>query len=746
MIITGTVSAQDKMPKLSPQTMKMVYDIQHRTAADPLENIARRKHADGIWYASAMIKVSDIAQALQGLRSISAVTGTKAGDIWTVHVPLDKLLPFTQLQGISYIELDGAAHPNMRQARFATRVDSVHAGYNLPMPYTGKGVIAGVIDFGFDYNHPTFYDTSGSAYRIKKVWELNGSGTPPAGYSYGNEIVDSNDIRARGTDNLEQMHGTATASITAGSGYNTNASPRNRYMGVAFESDMILVGVRRDTIGDQWMQGTFTDFVDGINYIFTQADAAGKPAVVNISWGSQSGPHDGTTLFNQACNNLSGPGKIVVMSAGNEGEEEIHLSKTFTPADTLLSTFLNFNPKNYQRTWVDIWGDTGKTFCANSILYGMNVPGNSTGFFCLDDAVHDTYILSSNGLDTCFVSYIGSTATFNGKPRMIMNVWNKSTDSVAIQVKGTDGRIHMWDEYYFYGFTHGYQSQFQSKGLPGFVSGNTQYTASDMGSGERALLVGAYASKVSWTNINGGQYSYANSNPPYATTGQLVPFSSRGPLTDGRIKPDIAAPGLTLATAVPSYDTAYTPIGTSNAYVVSSTPYKGNNYYYAEFIGTSASAPVASGIVALLLQVKPTLTPEEMKDLVFSTAIEDSYTGNLPDAGNNNWGHGKINAYRAVRKLLTELSVSEYKGLKLDCVLYPNPNSGSFTLDYVGKAKDRLAIEVYDVMGRLVSASAWDVNAGSNRKDLNLGSSAKGVYIVKVSGKSGNISIRTTVQ
>ena len=117
---------------------------------------------------------------------------------------------------------------------------------------------------------------------------------------------------------------------------------------MAYESDMVLVGVRRDSIEQDWLEGSFTDFIDGINYIYTYAASVGKPCVVNVSWGSQSGPHDGSTLFNLACNNLTGPGKILVMSAGNEGEEKIHLSKTFTPTDTLLNTFLTFSSNKYK--------------------------------------------------------------------------------------------------------------------------------------------------------------------------------------------------------------------------------------------------------------------------------------------------------------------------------------------------------------------------------------------------------------
>lgn len=734
LLVSSSKAQVHTQAGLSPRTKQVIQEVRGNMPA-ALSCIARRKHADGIWYASAMIKVADASQAENGIRQLSGIIGTKAGDIWTVYIPEDKLVALTMVSGVSYIELDEPAFPQMQQARQKTRVDSVQDGINLPMRYSGKNVVVGVIDFGFDYNHPTMFDTLGNGYRIRKVWELNSLGTPPTGYTYGHEETDSNAIRARGTDNPEQMHGTAVAGIAAGSGYISSGA--KTYRGMAYDADMILVGVRRDTIGNQWMQGTFTDFIDGINYIFTQAAVMGKPAVVNISWGSQSGPHNGSTLFNQACDNLSGPGKIIVMSAGNEGQEQIHLNKNFSAGDTLLRTYLTFTSTAYQRTWIDIWGEPGKSFCANTFLKaGIGGTGNSTGFFCLDNNIHDTWIIGSNGIDSCLVSYIGTTSAFNNQPRLTINVWNKTTDTVGLEISGQNGLVHVWNEYYFYGYKYKYSSAFDSLSDASARSGDTRFTVSDMGSGQRVLLVGAYASKTAWTNISGNSYYYNN----YVTVNNLVPFSSRGPLTDGRVKPDIAAPGLTLATATSSYDTAATPTGTRVAYVVNSTAHLGKTYYYAEFIGTSASAPAASGIVALLLQQKPSLTPEELKDLLFQTAIKDATTGPLltPD---NDWGHGKINAYRAMRQLVQQTGVYSFEGEKLDCVLYPNPGNGSFILDLQSKKTEVLFVQVIDLQGRLVQSSPWSVNQGANEFKGDIMHLIDGFYIVKVTGSAGSISI-----
>lgn len=730
-------------PKLSLMTKHYLHELQKNAQQDaPPAGFGYRQN-NGTVYVKGMVKVANTNVAA-AMEDMGVIIGTKAGDIWTVQVPYQKVAAFTELTGMSYIQLDEPAKPAMDAARKSTRADSVHGGYNLPYAFSGKGVIVGVIDFGFDYAHPTFFDTLGTGYRVKKVWELNGTGTPPSGYSYGRELTGDATIQAAGTDNTVQTHGTAVAGMASGSGF--GGDPTNaKYRGMAYDAEMVLVGVRRDSISTQWREGTFSDFADGINYIFTQAAAVSKPAVVNISWGSQSGPHDGTSLFNQACNNLTGTGKIVVMSAGNEGQENIHLAKTFTASDTVVNTFLTFTDPTYKRTWVDIWGEPGKTFCATAQLFNGATAGNTMDYICLDNMVHDTFLIASNGLDTCFIEYVSATADHNGRPHMILNIFNKSaTEDLRVSLKGTSGQIHAWDEYYYYGYTHSYSSNFESLGRAGAVGGNNVSTASDMGAASSVLLIGAYASKNEYYDIFGTKQSYSG----YVNKGGLAPFSSRGPLVDGTTKPDITAPGITIGTATSSFDTRYSDTGKNKLSVVSSYthPGSGKKYFYAEFLGTSASAPAAAGIIALMLQANPRLTPAQTKTIIINTALKDNFTGTIPTNGSNLWGFGKINAYAAVRQALQENSVYQFSGQKLDCTLFPSPNHGSFMLDYTGTKAEELTINVVNVAGAQVANTSWKVNAGSNQKQLNLSHLAKGLYIVNVASQSGQVAIKTEIQ
>jgi hypothetical protein len=99
--------------------------------------------------------------------------------------------------------------------------------------------------------------------------------------------------------------------------------------------------------------------------------------------------------------------------------------------------------------------------------------------------------------------------------------------------------------------------------------------------------------------------------------GRLAIDSSRGPTWDGRIKPDIMAPG-------------------RNVWVVDPT----STDAYQQRSGTSYAAPLAAGIIALLLEAYPDLGPEEMHALITST-------GSQADAPTSDYGWGRIQGLQA---------------------------------------------------------------------------------------------------
>lgn len=735
ILVTSVATAQEEQTtaRLSPLTRKYLRELRER-APDNSHGHINSLNAGGGIQLKGMIKVGAGIRE-ERLRALGVQIGTKAGDIWTVQVPAEQAEAFTRVPGIEYIQFDEPAAPTLDSARRSTRTDSVHAGYGLPMPYNGENVVMGIVDAGFDYRHPTLLDTTGTRLRLKKVWEQkNSAGTPPTGYAYGTEITDSAAMWAKGNDN-GRTHGAHVAGISAGSGV---GSTNSRYRGMAYQSDLVFVGITPDK--SQWVNTGASDMIDGINYIFKYAESVGKPAVVNLSWGSPLGPRDGTGLFSQALDNMTGPGKIFVCSAGNNGDNSVHLQKTFTPVDTMLRTFLNIvSTPVGRRTWVDIWGEPGKTFCVQVTLYKDTAAISTTGFLCLDNAEQNLYLIGSEN-DTCFIDVITSTAEFNGKPRIFLEFRSNVYDDINISLKANDGIVNMWNSFVYN--TTGYYSAFVTDGRPGAVAGNSDISISDIASSKSAITVGAYASKTSWRSIAGKTFSYNS----YVSRGRLVPFSSRGPAVDGRVKPDIAGPGLTIGSSISSYDTTFIT-GEDSAAITERyhNSADGRDYPYGMLSGTSMSSPAVSGIVSMMLQIKPDLTPQEIKDIFTETAIRDNFTGTIPAGGNNSWGNGKVNAYGAVKRVLQLTSgFQEIADATADCNVYPNPANGAFSIDYTSPEAQRVNVEIYDLVGRPVLSDTWMVAPGRNVRQFDLKES--GIYFVKLSSRTGYFPVKVVVE
>lgn len=671
------------------------------------------KSANGEYYIKALLQVnpSQYSMAEAGLRATGGKVGTKAGNVWTATIPADKVSDVAKIAGIKYLQLDEPLYPAMDSARKTTRIDSVHGGFGLPMAYTGKDVVVGIIDAGFDYGHPSLFDTTGVGYKVRRVWEQkNNSGTPPNGYSYGYELTDSSAMWTKGYDASTLSHGAHVAGIAAGSGYGGDSTNR-RVRGMAYGSDLVFVGITPEP--DQWLSTGMTDIIDGMNYVYNYAASVGKPAIANLSWGCSMGPHDGSSLFSQACDALTGTGKLFALSAGNNGDEDIHLKKQFSVTDTVLNSFMNFStylPE--KRTWIDIWGDTAKTFCAALTLYsGGDVA--TTGFICLDDSLHENYLIGTDN-DTLFATIVTESSSFNGKPHIQMQLYSKTGNSVYISVKATDGVVNAWNGFVLN--TTGYYGAFTDGGKSWAQNGDKNSTIGDMASTRSAITVGAYASKTTFKALNGTITNYTS----YTQRGQRARFSSRGPVVNGAyMKPDITGPGLTLASAVSSYDASMQPGGSSEDALVAHylNTVDNRDYYYAQLMGTSMSSPAVSGIIALMLQADPSLTPNGVRSLLRETAIKDNFTSQTPDS--NLWGAGKVNAYGAVMRSAGVSSVAALSTKSsLPFKLYPNPAKQDFKISYSASMGERVQLTIVNTAGIPVWADTWKSTGTNNIKDI----------------------------
>ena len=126
-------------------------------------------------------------------------------------------------------------------------------------------------------------------------------------------------------------HGTHTTGIAAGSDVG------NGQYGVAPEADIIMI------------PSTFldTEVLEDVQFLKTKAKLQQQPWVVNMSFGSQEGPHDGSRPYDQKMSKLGGEkGGILVASAGNHGDMNIHVKSTIPVSQTryLFFDFRNNKP------------------------------------------------------------------------------------------------------------------------------------------------------------------------------------------------------------------------------------------------------------------------------------------------------------------------------------------------------------------------------------------------------------------
>jgi len=122
-------------------------------------------------------------------------------------------------------------------------------------------------------------------------------------------------------------------------------------------------------------------------------------------------------------------------------------------------------------------------------------------------------------------------------------------------------------------------------------------------------------------------------------TDAISSFSSVGPTSDGRMKPDIAAPGSAVISAYHTSDTAYVSLS-----------------------GTSMACPHAAGTIALLQTRKRDLSYEDAKRLLIGRADQQlTFSGRTCDNvkddqfPNHVFGNGRINALKSVQAQTLEL-------------------------------------------------------------------------------------------
>ncbi|HKQ57658.1 MAG TPA: S8 family serine peptidase [Candidatus Eisenbacteria bacterium] len=557
--------------------------------------------------------VGDVSRAQ--LEAAGARVRTALPGVFTAWIPEDRVEAVAALGGVTRIEgaeVDQVSNDLGSASTGATLfrgAGPTFAGLN------GAGVIVANVDTGVDYDHEDFKDALGNT-RILSIWDqTNGAGPAPAGFGYGTEWTQAQINSLASTAGDTHGHGSHTMGSAAGDGSQINAgsAPAFTYAGMAPMADIIVV--------DGSTTGSFsrTQMLDAATYVFGRATALGKNAVINMSIGSQSGPKDGTDPFELGIDALAGPGKIVVMSAGNDRGQPVHAewfpgnpavthvisSATASPRFTAIRGYYEAS----EQLNVSITAPGGAVVgpvALGGISGGYPGPATANGNVYIENGVS----LTSTGDKLVYIELNAATGA------VISGTWTITFTPVIIGAAG--GEIDLF-------------RTSTNMTTSNFVVGNqpSEEIISGIATSVNSLAAGAYVTRRNWTDCSGtGGVGFGQ---PVA--GNVANFSSPGPTRDGRMKPDVSAPGTAIASAR-SLDIA-AACGTPDADLA------GLRHVMNQ--GTSMAAPHVTGAVALLYQKYGALTPAQVQALIHGRAIVDGFVTGFGAAPNKDFGWGKLN-------------------------------------------------------------------------------------------------------
>jgi subtilisin family serine protease len=678
------------------------------------------------------------------------------GDIAIVSVDINDIERIAAVKGVKQLQISRELRPMLDRARAATGVDKIHAATDLTQAYTGKGVVTGIVDSGIDPNHINFTNSDGTS-RIQQLTHVraNATGTGPLTTFYTNKEDDINNISYFTSDSYESYHGSHTLGIMAG-GYrgdlqyamleDNHNSPvyngPNPFYGVAYESDIVA---SCGTLGDGYI-------AYGIEYILDYAYEHNQPAVINLSLGSNTGGHDGKDMLNEYLA-LAGQESIICVSAGNEGDMPVAITKTLSEGDTEVKTFIypwvygkdaykgnQYYKVNYGAMY--IYSADASALDVQAVIYNrtrgrvaqrFSVPSQTSMYYASSsDYQESTDDVISKQLGNYFKGYLGlgsSYDDYSGRYYALIDVY--------LQPNTDAGALNTADDQYVLGlivtgkagqrvdiYSDALASTFTSYGIEGWTDGSRNGSISSMACGDNVVVVGSYNTRDSWGSLDGVERGYDE----YYIPGTISDFSSYGTLIDGRNLPHICAPGASIISSTNIYylNNTETQPGSLQA------KYSGTkrDSYWETAAGTSMSSPFVAGSIALWLEADPTLTYAEVVDIIQKTATRDEEV-TASKADPVQWGAGKFNAYDGLKEVIKrKAGVSNITIDNPERLMVKDLGDNKFNIFVGGEA---LNINVYNISGALVKS----VKSADSDVDLDLSGLAKGVYVLGVNNRPG---------
>jgi len=554
---------------------------------------------------AVIAKVSDLTSWLSRSEVFAGANLGKTldgSDIVTARVPLNRVEILRQLPYVQSLKASQILKPALKST-----IEEIKARVDLLPPLTqgqqGKGVVVGIIDYGCDFVHQNFRNPDGST-RILALWDQTVLSGTSSHLGYG-RVYTQTEINAAlrtvepytslGHDPGRASHGTHVMDIACGNGGGSSVP------GVAPQADIIFVQISASDIPWQGSDvvnsnfGSSVQLLEAIQFIFEQAGT--RPCTINISLGTNGGPHDGTSLVEQGIDAVvtAQPNRAVVIAASNSYEDGIHASGQVMQGN-FIDLIWQIGQFDFTHNELEIW--YGKDDQLKLELIDQD--DRSIGEVDLGASAR---ILNQANELLFFVAHRqGDPNNGDNTIGIFMNTESMSSSlppKIKLRLHGVtinNGQFHAWIER---------DDNGQSSFAPPH---DNSHTLGSISCGKQSIVVGSYDAH---------------------TSGQpLSWFSSAGPTRDGRQKPEISAPGHNVLAA-----NSLTRIGVTRK------------------SGTSMAAPAVTGVVALILaearSLNKDLTVEQIRDILTKTArLSPPNT-----AWNDRYGMGRVDASASVQKV-----------------------------------------------------------------------------------------------
>lgn len=665
------------------------------------------------------------------------------GEYYTVQLAKSQMPALANFPNVEKLYLGQPMRVANDAAIKNVNADKVHQGIDLPRGYTGKDVVVGIIDTGIDFKHDDFRDPEDpQKSRIAYLWDQrnrSGAGQSPQNYFYGREWSRSdiekeltqdaaNIIAHLDTQMYAEGHGTHVAGTAAGN------------LGLAPEADLIVVSSTLTT----------SDIIDAANYIWQKAQLLGKPCVINMSFGSTFNPHDGTSVLSTVLNDMleGTQGFVICAAAGNEGndrshwggfelDEEAPISMYGTGVNNLAIYFripkeegkdISFAVEVDSADFIVENGNQlfpfktiGKTnwISLSQLLEQKSGQPRSVEFYHQDRQKACDIYLSAEEQDNYYAASIiiddGISSIYS---------WEQELDKVdlfKIKVKGK-GKFNAWISAFIPWIFD--ENNLRQSDIPtdGFVIPDNRFGVTAPADAQNIISVGAYTNIDSWTNFDRQVFRTGQE------VGTLGSLSSLGPTIDGRVKPDISAPGVGVISAFPNQINIAASKTLPESILVDTDPQR------VVFSGTSMSAPVVTGAVALLLEHNPFMSYEEIKELLISSALIDEHVTQVGPVPNAGFGFGKLDVYSALQATIALTNTQELDPNDdlFRFSVFPNPAAGQLNLRYTLPNSGNLRVSICNAVGQPLYATNDFFPKGNHTVPVDISTWSDGWYVAQI--------------